>query len=64
MTLKEKMILNVCSDAYHCTQWHRGDYNARTFSTFLKWLESLSDDDFLSVYDGIRESQGASNPFA
>ncbi len=54
--LRELMIKRIEYHGGFDYCFERGDDNAKAFKTYAKWLESLSDDDFLDAYDRTREA--------
>jgi hypothetical protein len=53
--LRELMTKEIAFYSWLDYVYERGDYEARSFPTYKSWLESLSDDEFLSRYNDVRD---------
>ena len=55
LTLREIMIKEIVDYEWcdYCAYYRLGDYNAKNFDSYEKWLNSLSDKNFLFIWRSV-----------
>lgn len=59
VTLRDIMTKEIAQHGWMDYAFERGDDNAKEFSSYVNWLNSLDDEDFLYCYKRVRDYENS-----